>query len=75
MLEDGAGHVLFENGKLDLIAHQAKTFLSEKKAGLVARILVLWAAAHKAFEEKIEPLMAEGEEMLFHVAPQLAALA
>ena len=75
ILEDGAGRVLFEHVKLDMLALQAKSFLSRKKAGMIARMSLLWAATHKAFQEKIEPLMAEGEELLFHVAPQLAALA
>jgi hypothetical protein len=75
VLEDGAGCVLFEHVKLDLLVQHAKTFLSRKKASLVARISVLWAAGHRAFQEKVEPLMAEGEELLFHMAPQLAALA
>jgi hypothetical protein len=75
VLEDGAGSVVFEHVDLDRLVQRAKTFLTQKKAGLVARVSLLWAAAHRTFEEKIEPLMVEGEELLFHMAPQLAALA
>jgi len=75
VLEDGAGRVLFEHGRLDVLVQQAKAFLCQKKASLVARVSLLWASAQRAFEERIEPLLAEGEEFLFHVAPQLAALA
>ena len=42
---------------------------------MVARIALAWCAAREFFEEKLEPLIAESVEVVFHVAPQLAALA
>ena len=42
---------------------------------MVARIALLWAAVRHTFEERIEPVLAESEEFLLHVAPQLAAIA
>jgi hypothetical protein len=75
VLEDGAGHVLYEHARLDLLVQRAKSFLSRKKASLIARAALLWAAAREVFEEKLEPILAEGEELLIHVAPQLAAIA
>jgi hypothetical protein len=41
----------------------------------VARVAVAWYAVREAFEEKIEPMLAEPVELLTHVAPQLAAFA
>jgi hypothetical protein len=37
-------------------------------------VAVAWFAVREAFEEKIEPAMAEPMEMLSLIAPQLAAL-
>ena len=75
MIEDGAGRVLFEHDNPMLLAEQATAALRRRKAALVARIAVAWAALREAFEEKTEAMMAEPMELLTHVAPQLAALA
>lgn len=75
VLEDGAGHLVFENADFELIARQAKALLKAGKARLLAQVLLAWGALRHAFEEKVEPLLVEGEEMLTHVAPQLAAMA
>jgi hypothetical protein len=74
VLEDGAGRILFEDVKFERIAEQAKAYLKRSKSSLVAQIAVVYAVARQTFEEKVEPLMAEGEEFLLHFAPQLAAL-
>ena len=74
VLEDGAGRILFEHANFEFLAEQAKSFLKDKKAGLLAQVAVLWEAMRQVLEEKIEPVLAEGEEFLMHFAPQLAAL-
>jgi hypothetical protein len=75
VLEDGAGRILFEHVSFELLADQAKAFLRGKRAALWAQVTVLWGAMRQALEEKIEPILAEGEDVLMHFAPQLAALA
>jgi hypothetical protein len=75
VLEDGAGQVLYEHNSLVVLAEQAKSALRRRKAQIVARAVLLWCAARAAFEEKLEAVVGEGEELLAHVAPQLAALA
>jgi hypothetical protein len=75
ILEDGAGHVVFEHVSLERLAKKAKSFLKETKAGLIAGLVTAWGTIRQQFEEKIEPVLAESEELLLHVAPQLAALA
>lgn len=75
VLEDGAGHLVFENADFDLLIRQAKSLLRAGKARLLAQIVLAWGALRQAFEEKVEPLLVEGEEMLTHVAPQLGAIA
>ena len=75
VIEDGHGRVLFEHDNPMLLAEQATAALRRRKASLVARIAVAWAALREAFEEKTEVMMAEPIELLTHVAPQLAALA
>lgn len=75
VVEDGAGHLMFENADFNLLAQQAKSLLKTGKARLLAQVLLAWGAMRHAFEERIEPLLVEGEEMLAHIAPQLAAMA
>jgi len=75
ILEDGAGRVLHEDANVADICKKAKAFLCETKASIIARVVLLWGALRHTFEEKIEPVLSEGEELLMHVAPQLAAVA
>jgi hypothetical protein len=75
ILEDGAGHVVCEDTRLERLIEHAKTFLRGAKGSVVARIMLVCASVRQIFEEKIEPILAESEEFLLHVAPQLAAAA
>jgi hypothetical protein len=75
VLEDGAGHMVFENADFALLARQAKAWFKDGKARLLAQIVLTWGALRHAFEEKVEPLLVEGEEVLMHIAPQFAAMA
>jgi hypothetical protein len=75
VLEDGAGQVLFEHDSLLVLAEQARTVLRKKRAQIVARVALLWCAVRELFEEKIEPIVGESEELLTHFVPQLAAFA
>jgi hypothetical protein len=75
VLENGAGQVLFEHNSLVVLAQQAKTVLLKKKSQIVARVGVLWCAARELFEEKLEPIAGESEELIAHIVPQLAAFA
>jgi hypothetical protein len=75
VLEDGTGHVLFEHCSLERLTERAVAYLRDTKAGVIARALVVWAAVRQTFEEKLEPALAEGEDLLIHFAPQLAAIA
>ena len=74
VLEDGAGRLLFEHRNLDLVVLHAKAALSPASRVMVRAIMV-WFAIRNTFQEKFEPLLVEGEELLVQVAPQLAALA
>jgi hypothetical protein len=75
VLEDGAGQVLFEHNSLTVLAEQARSALRKKRAQIVARIALLWCAVREFFEEKLEPIVGESEELLTHFVPQLAAFA
>ena len=75
VVEDGAGRILFEHVKFELIAEQARAFLKSRKTGLIARLTLLCEALRHTMEEKIEPLIADAEEFLMHVAPKLTVLA
>ncbi len=66
---------MFEDPNLETLAKQAKSFLREAKVGIVAGAVMAFGAVRQYFEEKVEPVLAESEELLFHVAPQLAAFA
>ena len=74
ILEDGSGRLLFEHRNLDLVALHAKAAVSSSPR-LMARAIVVWCAVRNTIEEKFEPLLVEGEELLVQVAPQLAAFA
>ena len=74
ILEDGTGRLLFEHQNLDLVVLHAKASVSSTPR-LVARAILLWCAVRHTIQEKVEPMLVEGEELLVRVAPQLAAFA
>ena len=73
ILEDGTGRLLFEHRSLPLVAAHARTALRGTRWWLVARIVMVWCTIRHMINDEIEPLMIEGEELLVHFAPQLAA--
>jgi hypothetical protein len=75
VVEDGSGGVLFESAGLLSAVERIRAALHRKGNAMVARVTLAWYAIRNAFEEKIEPVLCESEELLAHVAPQLAALA
>jgi hypothetical protein len=75
ILEDGWGRLLFEHQSLALVALHAKAALHSTRWPLFARALLLWCTVRHVMHDKVEPLLAESEEMFFHLAPQLAAFA
>jgi hypothetical protein len=74
VLEDGMGRLLFEHRNLDLVVLHAKAAVSSTP-WLMVRTIVAWCAIRTTIEEKFEPILIEGEELLVQMAPQLAALA
>jgi len=74
ILEDGSGRLLFEHQNLDLVVLHAKAAVSSTPR-LLARAILLWCAVRSTIQEKFEPILVEGEELLVQVAPQLAAFA
>jgi hypothetical protein len=74
ILEDGSGRLLFEHRNLDLVVLHARAATSSTPRFMV-RAIVLWCAVRSTIQEKFEPLLVEGEELLVQVAPQLAAFA
>lgn len=72
ILEDGSGRLLFEHKNLDLVVLHAKAAVSSTP-WLMVRVITLWCAIRSAIQEKFEPILIEGEEILVQVAPQLAA--
>jgi hypothetical protein len=80
ILEDGCGRLLFEHDSLRLVAAHAGNALRATRWWLVARIVVVWCTLRHIIHDRIEPLVSEpwiteGEELLVHLAPQLAAFA
>jgi hypothetical protein len=73
VIEDGAGHVLFESNNPTLLAEQAVAALRRRKMAIVARVAVAWGALREFCEEKTEAL-GEQIELIAHFAPQLAPL-
>jgi hypothetical protein len=73
ILEDGRGRLLFEHKSLPRVALHAKAAVHITRWPLVARALLLWCTVRHMIHDKVEPLLAESEEMVIHLAPQLAA--
>ena len=74
ILEDGSGRLLFEHQNLDLVVLHAKAAVASTP-WLMVRAITLWCAIRSTIQEKFEPILIEGEELLVQVAPQLAAFA
>lgn len=75
VLEDGTGRLLFEHRSLELVALHARAAVRSAPWLMVRAIIVLWCAARNAVHERLEPVLAESEELIVHLAPQLAAFA
>jgi len=73
ILEDGVGRLLFEHRNLDLVALHARAAVPST-SWLMVKAISLWCEISNAVYEKVE-LIAEGEELLVQIAPQLAAFA
>ena len=74
VLEDGYGRLLFEHRNLDIVALHARAAVPST-SWLMVRGIALWCALRNAAHEKLEPMIAESEELLVQFAPQLAAFA
>ena len=74
VLEDGQGRILFEHDAIDVLAEQVRGTLRRKTGAIVARATVAWIAFREAFEEKMEPAMAEPTELVSLMVPKFAAL-
>jgi hypothetical protein len=74
ILEDGSGRLLFEHRNLDVVVLHARAALPST-SWLMVRAITFWCAIRNAVHEKLEPVIAESEELLVQFAPQLAAFA
>jgi hypothetical protein len=74
LLEDGLGRLLFEHRNLDLVVLHARAAIPST-SWLMVRVIILWCAIRSVLHERIEPMLAESEELLVQWAPQLAAFA
>ena len=74
ILEDGSGRLLFEHRNLDIVALHARAAVPST-SWLMVKAITLWCAIRYTFHEKLEPMIAETEELLVQLAPQLAAFA
>jgi hypothetical protein len=74
ILEDGSGRLLFEHRNLDLVALHAKAAVPST-SWLMVRAITLWCAIRNTMQEKVDPLLVEGEELVVQFVPQLAAFA
>jgi hypothetical protein len=69
ILEDGSGRLLFEHRSLALVAMHAKAAARSAPWPLVAHVILLWCAVRQIIHEKLEPWLADGEELLVDLAP------
>ena len=54
VIEDGAGHVLFESNNPTLLAEQAVAALRRRKMAIVARVAVAWGALREFCERVLQ---------------------
>jgi hypothetical protein len=73
VLEDGAGRVLFDGANLARLGEKAVAFLRNDRGQIIASLMMAWVGIRHFFHDKVEAVMAEGEDVLIHFAPQLAA--
>jgi hypothetical protein len=74
LLEDGEGRVLGEAPALDRFTAEAARAAVRRGRSFVTRLMLAWITLRLAIEEKLDPILQEGEELLARFAPQLAAL-
>jgi hypothetical protein len=74
VVEDGAGEIVSEHVSLRALAEAVGSFLRARKAAIVARVALIWYAAREIFEEKVDAMLGESEDLLVHFGPQLAML-
>jgi hypothetical protein len=73
IVEDGAGRLLFEHRSLALVALHARAAAARSAPwGLV---VLLWCTVRQIIHDRVEPWLAESEELLVDLAPQLVAFA
>src|SRR6478735_1502618 len=75
ILEDGSGRLLVAHPSLALVAVHAGAGVRSMRGWLVARVVLLWCTVRHVIHDKVEPLLAESEELIVELAPQLAAFA
>jgi hypothetical protein len=75
VVNDNEGQHLTEISNIELLSSHVQGFLKRHAGRSLAKLMLVWCAAKQAFQDKVEPLIAETEELLVHFAPQLAALA
>jgi hypothetical protein len=74
VLEDGAGRLVSEHNSLLALGDAVKRAVHSRQARLVTRLALFCCALRETFQERYETVIGEGEELLVHLAPQLAAI-
>jgi hypothetical protein len=76
ILEDGSGRLLFEHRSLALVALHAKAAAARSAPWwFVAHVVLLWCTIRQIVHDKVEPWLAESEELLVELAPHLVTFA
>ena len=75
ILEDGSGRLLFEHRNLDLVMLHARAAVRSDVVAYGSHDTRCGLRFGSAIHDKLEPMLAETEELLVQLAPQLAAFA
>jgi hypothetical protein len=75
VLNDGEGRSQAAGCNLRVLLERSQRLARRGLTGAFAQIALAWYGARHAFHDKFEAWLAEGEEILAHIAPQLAVLA
>ncbi len=63
VLEDGAGRVLFDGANLARLGEKAVAFLRNDRGQIIASLMLAWVGIRHFVHDKVEALMAEGEDV------------
>lgn len=74
IVEDGEGRLIADCGNMQMLGAQLRGIFGQGAMRMIAKLLACWCGAKQFVHDTAEPLVEEGEALLSHLTPQLAAM-